>query len=326
MPASNLLQPIALTPPGRLQTLTENRRIFNLKNCELNVFESYEQSYDVPLTFGDLVITSMVRGKKIMHLADRPAFDYLPGETVIVPANETMVIDFPEAHPDTPTQCIALTIDGSYIRDTLHYLNSFYNTPEDEKSCWTLQPDQYHFHNDTDVTGLINKLIHICTGPDTSKNIFADLSLKELLIRILQTQNLQGQSESAAGNSNSSRLHFVLQYIHDHLTERIPVDTLSKKAYLSRNIFFRWFREQFGITPLEYITRERLKLARQLLADEKNTVSQVSCQCGFSDVNYFVRTFKRSEGLTPGAYQASIGRPQNTTRSANFSRDSSSPL
>ncbi len=326
MPASNLLQPIALTPPGRLQTLTENRRIFNLKNCELNVFESYEQSYDVPLTFGDLVITSMVRGKKIMHLADRPAFDYLPGETVIVPANETMVIDFPEANPDTPTQCIALAVDGSYIRDTLHYLNSFYNTPEDEKTCWTLQLDQCHFHNDSDVTGLINKLIHICTGADTSKNIFADLSLKELLIRILQTQNLQGQSPGAAGNSNSSRLHFVLQYIHDHLTERIPVDTLSKKAYLSRNIFFRWFREQFGITPLEYITRERLRLARQLLADEKNSISQVSYQCGFSDVNYFVRTFKRSEGLTPGAYQASIGRSQPATRSSDFSRDSSSPL
>jgi AraC-like DNA-binding protein len=52
----------------------------------------------------------------------------------------------------------------------------------------------------------------------------------------------------------------------------------------------------------------------------------VSYQCGFSDVNYFVRTFKRSEGLTPGAYQASIGRPQRTTRSSGFSRDSSAPL
>ena len=306
MPVNYLLTPIALTPTQRLQTLTENRRIFNLQHCELNVFETHERSYDVPLTFGDFVITSMVRGKKIMHLGNRPAFDYLPGESVIVPAGESMVIDFPEATSNTPTQCIALAVDNSYIRDTVHYLNDYYNSPGDEKSSWELHFDQYHFNNDTDVTGLIDKLIRICTSSDNAKNIYADLNLKELLIRILQSQHLHNEAEGAARNGNSSRLHFVLQYIHDHLTERIPVDTLSKKVYLSRNIFFRWFREQFGITPLEYITRERIKLARHLLADEKNTVGQVSMQCGFSDLNYFVRTFKKTEGLTPGAYREAI--------------------
>jgi AraC-like DNA-binding protein len=302
MPARHPLQDIPLTPASRLQTLTENRRIFNLKSCELNVFETNEASYNIPLTFGDFVITSMVRGKKVMHLAGKPAFEYLPGESVIVPANETMIIDFPEAGPDFPTQCIALAVDGAYIRNTVDYLNDQYNS-EEETHHWKLHFDQYHFHNNTDVTELINKLIRICTGSDTGKNIFADLSLKELLIRILQSQNLRQHALEAGSESNNSRLHYVLQYIHDHLTERIPVDTLSKKAYLSRNIFFKWFKEQFGITPLEYINRERIRMARQLLADEKNTIAQVSLQCGFSDVNYFVRTFKRSEGLTPGVYQ-----------------------
>lgn len=302
MPINHPLDMIPLTPAERLQTLTENRRIFNLNSCELNVFETNETSYSVPLSFGDFVITSMVRGKKIMHLAGKPAFEYLPGETVIVPPNETMVIDFPEAAPQTPTQCIALAVDSTYIRNTVDFLNDNYNAT-DERHRWKLQFDHYHFHNDTDVTELINKLIRICTGSDTGKNIFADLSLKELLIRILQSQNLRQHAEDAGNNPNSNRLHYVLQYIREHLTERIAVDTLSKKAYLSRNIFFRWFKEQFGITPLEYITRERIRLARQLLADEKNSIAQVSLQCGFSDVNYFVRAFKRSEGLTPGAYQ-----------------------
>jgi AraC-like DNA-binding protein len=314
MPINHPLRTIPLTPAERLQTLTENRRIFNLKSCELNVFETNESSYNVPLTFGDFVITSMVRGKKIMHLAGRPAFDYFPGETVIVPANETMVIDFPEAGPNTPTQCIALAVDSAYIRNTVDYLNDNYNN-SGETPRWQLHFDRYHFHNDTDVTQLIDKLIRICTSSDAGKNIFADLSLKELLIRILQSQQLLQYAGEADSHSNSSRLHFVLHYIHEHLTERIPVNTLSKKAYLSRNLFFRWFKEQFGITPLEYINRERIRLARQLLADEKNTIAQVSLKCGFSDVNYFIRTFKRSEGITPGAYQL-------LTRSANSAPDS----
>ncbi|MBS1663876.1 MAG: AraC family transcriptional regulator [Bacteroidetes bacterium] len=301
MPARKLLNTIPLTQPTRLQTLTENRRFFNLKHCELNVFESYEQSYNVPLRFGDFVITSMVRGKKIMHLFDEPAFDYLPGESVIVPANETMFIDFPEAVAGNPTQCIALAVDKSYIIDTVDYLNEYYNSAKDAKENWTLHFSQYHFHNDTDVTDLINKLIRVCSSEDNTKNIYADLSLKELLIRLLQSQRLQLASHSGSGNS--SRMSFILEYIQEHLTEKIAVDQLSRKVYLSRNIFYKWFKEQFGLTPLEYIMNERIKLARQLLTDEKKSVSQISLLCGFNDVNYFVRAFRKSEGLTPGAFR-----------------------
>ncbi|HXB95961.1 MAG TPA: AraC family transcriptional regulator [Puia sp.] len=303
MPVSFPLQKIGLTPVSQLRTLTEHLRTFNLKNCELIIFECYEESYQIPLVFADFVITSMIRGKKIMRLDGLPTFEYLPAETVIIPANKSMSIDFPEASFINPTQCIALKIDNALIRDTLHYLNTNFNTDEEEPNEWMLHIDQYHFNNDAAVTDLIDKLTRICTGPDKTKDIYADLSVRELLVRIAQNQHLQHQANGAPQNSNNSRLHFVLQYIHDHLTERIEVDTLSRKAYLSRNIFFKWFKEQFGITPLEYITRERIRLARELLATEKYSITQISLQCGFTDVNYFVRTFKKSEGLTPGAYR-----------------------
>ncbi|HEY0608159.1 MAG TPA: helix-turn-helix transcriptional regulator, partial [Chitinophaga sp.] len=83
-------------------------------------------------------------------------------------------------------------------------------------------------------------------------------------------------------------------------------DVLCRKAYLSRNVFFKWFKEQFGISPLEYINSSRIRLAKALLADEHNDIQSVSAQCGFSDVNYFIRVFKKLEGITPGTYQACI--------------------
>ncbi len=303
MPVKNYLHKIDLAQPEQLTTLVENRRVFNLQNCELNVFESYQQAWRVPLTFHDLVITSMVRGKKIMHLFDQPAFDYMPGETVIVPGDETMVIDFPEAQTEDPTQCIALAVDARYVNGTLQYLNNYYNSDGEESHDWKLQFNQYHFANDNEVSSIINKLIRICSSADRAKNIFADLNLKELLIRLLQNQHLEQVSAESAISSNNSRMHYVLHYIHEHLVEKIPVDALSRKAYLSRNMFFKWFREQFGITPLEYINRERIKLARQLLADKRNSITSVSQQCGFSDVNYFIRTFKKVEGATPRQWQ-----------------------
>ncbi|SFD46979.1 transcriptional regulator, AraC family [Chitinophaga sp. CF118] len=305
MQVNNYLQKPALTRPEELQTLVENRRIFNLKNCELNIFESYQQALHVPLTFNDLVITSMIRGKKVMHLFDKPSFDYLPGETVIVPSNETMIIDFPEATEQNPTQCIALAVDEAYILDTLHYLDSYYNTGN-EQHHWNLTFNQYHFENDHEVTELINKLIRVCSSQDKAKNIYADLHMKELLIRLIQTQHLKQVTLDSLTDNNHNRLNYVLNYIQEHLTEKIAVDVLSRKAYLSRNMFFKWFKEQFGITPLEYINRERLKLAKQLLCKPEHNIYTVSKLCGFSDVNYFVRIFKKMEGTTPKAYQTCI--------------------
>lgn len=306
MPAQHTLEKIDLTHPKYLQTLVENRRIFNLKNCELNIFESYQETYRVPLTFNDFVVTSMVRGKKRMHLFNEPAFDYLPGETVIVPANETMIIDFPEARAENPTQCIALAVDSQYVTDTVNYLNEHYNNSHDETYNWQLQFNQYHFDNDTEITALINKLIRVCSSGDKAKNIYADLNLKELLIRLVQSQHLEQVATEAHANNNKGRQQFVLHYINENLTHKIQVNELCRKAYLSRNAFFKWFKEQFGITPLDYVNNERIKLAKQLLAENRHSIGQVSAYCGFSDVNYFVRLFKKIEGITPGAYRECV--------------------
>ncbi len=302
MPANHYIQKLALTNPRYLQTLVENRRVFNLNNCELNVFETHQQSYQIPLTFNDFVITSMVRGKKIMHLFNQPAFDYLPGETVIVPSKETMIIDFPEASAENPTQCVALAVDNKYINNTLSFLDEYYNE-KDETRKWQLQFNQYHFDNNTEITDLINKLIRICSGADLMKNAFADLNLKELLIRLIQSQHLRQVVVESIHSDTQSRLHYVLHYIQEHLTEKIAVDVLSRKAYLSRNIFYKWFREQFGITPLDYINQERIKLAKKLLTKENSNIYDVSNQCGFTDTNYFIRLFKKEEGITPKNYQ-----------------------
>ncbi|MFT4094632.1 MAG: AraC family transcriptional regulator [Niabella sp.] len=301
MPAGKTLNAVSLTRSGQLHTLVENRRIYNLNDCELNIFESYQTAYDFPLTFNDVVITSMIRGKKIMHLRDKPVFEYLPGETVIANAKETMVIDFPEAEAANPTQCIALTLDGKYVADTVNYLNSQYNC-RDEAANWQLKFEHYHFQNNNEIAASLNKLIRICASDDIAKNIYADLNLKELLIRLMQSQNLATAADNS--HSNSTRINFIFNYIQQHLTDKISVDMLSKKAYLSRNLFFKWFKEQVGITPLEYINRERIKMAKQLLADRAISISDVSLQCGFNDVNYFVRLFRKSEGITPGAYQS----------------------
>lgn len=301
MPKQRTLSPVNLTSEKSLKTLVENRTAYTLEKCELNVFETHQASALVPLAFNDFVVTSMLRGKKIMHLYDAAGFDYLPGETVLVPAGVTMNIDFPEASRENPTQCIALAIDHQKIETTLGFLNERYPRMGDD--YWTIHKNNYHFQNSLEVASLLNKIISVCASNMPLKDILADISLQELIINIVQLQNRATLDNPILTHSNNHPLSYITGFIQSHITEDIKLEVLSEKACMSKSTFYRSFKREYGISPLEYILSEKIKRAKILLSDTNISIKSVSIDCGFNDVNYFIRLFKKMEEITPRQYQ-----------------------
>ncbi|MXN89789.1 helix-turn-helix domain-containing protein [Flavobacterium sp. Sd200] len=294
-----LLQTPSLSVEKSLKTLVENRTIYSLDNCELNLFETYQESVLVPLKFNDLVVTSMLRGKKVMHLFDDPEFEYLPGETVIVPGNVEMKIDFPEASANNPTQCLALAIDHDKITETLDFLSERY--PKQD-GAWQLNHHNYFFYNNTDLATTLNKLVKECMGTSVTKDALADLALQELLIRIVQTQTTQRAHENK-GIDTDSAIYEITKYIRDNINAHINLKELSDKANMSTASFYRYFKRELGTTPMEFILNEKIKHAKQLLNNPGIQVNEVCYMAGFEDCNYFIRLFKKHEGITPKQYQ-----------------------
>jgi len=296
-----LVNPLQLSQEKSLKTLVENRTIYNLNHCELNLFETYESTQKVPLKFNDLVVTSMLRGKKIMHLFDDPEFVYLPGETVIVPSNVEMKIDFPEASRNNPTQCLALAIDQDKIAEILNFLNEQY-PKEGSNMYWQLNYQNYFFYNNIEMAATINKLIKECMSTSITKDIFADLTLKELLIRIIQTQTVKSLDEGKPFEDNNP-IKEVTEYIKQNLKENINLKSLSEKACMSTTSFYRFFKRELGMSPIEYILSEKIKCAKNLLKNPTLQINEVCYLAGFEDANYFIRLFKKHEGITPKQYQ-----------------------
>lgn len=294
-----------LTNESSLKTLVENRTVHTLDYCELNLFETYQESHLVPLQFNDLVVTSMLRGKKVMHLFDDPEFEYFPGQTVIVPSQVEMKIDFPEASFDNPTQCLALAIDHQKIEDTLHFLNERY-PKEQSADFWKLNHSDYFFYNNEEMAATINKLIKICMSANQTKDVLADIALQELLIHMIQLQTMNAIQENSF-QDHSSLLKHIVRFIREHINDKLTMSDLTSEACMSKTSFYRYFKRELGMSPNEFVLKERIKFAKSLLKNQDIQVNQVCFESGFDDCNYFIRAFKKIEGITPKQFQQCQG-------------------
>lgn len=97
----------------------------------------------------------------------------------------------------------------------------------------------------------------------------------------------------------------AVHYIRDHLAEPIGLDDMAAVAGMSRYHFSRCFRDSEGVPPGEYLMAKRLQQAVHLLQTTRHSLESIANQCGYRDVNYFVRAFRKAMGITPGSFRRS---------------------
>lgn len=289
----------SLTHENRLNTLVENQTKFSLNNCEFSIYETHKAAYDVKLHFEHLAFTGMLRGRKWMKLQDKSNyFEYLPGESVLVAPGETMVIDFPDAD-EHPSQCVSLTLNPEFVQESLDNLN-FSVVKVDDSSKWNISLDEFYLLNSKALASATNNIMRIAMDDDSHKDVIADFALKELLIRLMQTQARNLVEKNTL--KNQSRIGFVADFIKKNLHQKLSIDAIAKMAYVSKSNFFKMFKQELGLSPNEFIIKERIKKAKELL-NQQNSVSETAFSTGFSDTNYFIRVFKQMEGITPKIFQ-----------------------
>ena len=285
----------------KLQNMVENQTSYTMNNAALHIFETHQQAEKVLLKFDQPVLASMLKGKKVMHLRDQQCFNFLPGESLILPSDELMCIDFPEAQEHNPTRCLAMSISEDKIDRVIERMN--YNMGKADGKEWNLMDYNFHFTNDVGIYQILQRLIFLFTENHPAKDIFVDNMLQELIVRILQTDSRKIYTEKSFNLNNDSRLSQVIQFIRENLHRNITVQLLSKKAYMSESNFYRVFKNEMGISPTDFINDERIKLASSLLQDSKTTIKEVYQRCGFDSRSYFNRVFKSRKRMSPGDYQ-----------------------
>ena len=113
--------------------------------------------------------------------------------------------------------------------------------------------------------------------------------------------------DAADGQEKKDVVGTVKHYVREHIREDIYIADIARQVYLNEQYLMRSFKKAAGISILEFITNERVRLAKELLAGTDYPVKQVADNVGYGNYSYFTKLFKRNTGLTPQAYRRTHG-------------------
>lgn len=133
------------------------------------------------------------------------------------------------------------------------------------------------------------------------KTVMLLYQLWELLCPNLAYEDLhQGKQHR---KSQQSKLHIMMQYIHEHFGEQISLDDIAASIAISKNSALQIFRKTLHISPVSYLIEYRLTKAANLLVVTEKTISVIAEECGFMSTTYFCRKFKEYFQMTPKKYR-----------------------
>ncbi len=93
------------------------------------------------------------------------------------------------------------------------------------------------------------------------------------------------------------------KYIKNNLARKITLADLSWNLHCSTVTLTEHFKEEFGITIMDYVTKKRMELSEKLLKETDKSIKEVSILSGFPDVEYFSRCFKKFHDSPPGEWR-----------------------
>lgn len=134
-------------------------------------------------------------------------------------------------------------------------------------------------------------------------NLLTELRSNKFITDIMTDSFQENKRKFPEENSISDKLTQIRSFIDKHAQEKITLEQLSERFFISKFHLSREYKKAYGITIGHAIASKRIAHAKSALRFSSAPIEQVAGSCGFQDAAYFIKVFKKAEGLTPLEYR-----------------------
>jgi len=134
--------------------------------------------------------------------------------------------------------------------------------------------------------------------------LYGESAAVMLAVHLLKTNAVSGQViREYQGGLPNYKLCQILEYINEYLAQNIGLAELAEVVGISQYHFARQFKQSMGITPHQYLIRQRVERAKRLLLQSELSIADVAFQCGFANQGHLSHHFKRLLNTTPKTFR-----------------------
>ena len=288
-------------------------------SVDVEAFALCEIADDVRLVLSPLEVIEVhyvLQGTLYLTIGD--------GEPIEAPAGAMVVIPPGRVQHLAASQNVATSRQASEVclpvRDGMVILDTTDGGPSVLRvACGTVQPDPNGSYGPLDglsqpvaedlsdvplVSAAFEAMLEEVGAPQEGAMALTSALMKAcfvvLLRRHLHSSRRAGTAPSLFGDARIGR---AIAAVLERPAAPHSVTSLAKKAAMSRSAFARDFKGTLGVTPMEFVTRIRLNLARRLLASTARPVEVVAAEVGFGSRSHFSRLFREQYGADPSTFR-----------------------
>lgn len=263
-------------------------RVFRLNDASMG---------EIPFHYHDFHKIIFILGGEAAYIIEGKTYPLTARDILFVSAGE---IHRPITYPGKAYERIIIYVSPEFLahcgQDRFD-LSKCFQQARETSSVMHAPPGKNH-----DLLYHMDKLEAVARQEGYANELYVEALFVEFMILVNRAMLANELAENTLVTYDQ-HISQVIDYINAHLTEELSIDGLAETAFISKYYLMRKFKAATGYSIHQYITSKRLLLAKQLLTTSDLPITEVSCQCGFTDYSTFSREFKKAFHTTPKKFR-----------------------